>query len=73
MIDQETNLAYREHGLFWDFHDETVGDTKVRYWDGNYKGLDDFLKDYDNRDLFVKFLVDTAKKQISLQNYLQNK
>lgn len=52
------------HPLIWDYDEKKL-------WKGNFKGLDDFLLEYDSRDKFIAYLLKTAEKPLKLQKYFQ--
>lgn len=53
------------HPLTWDF-------TKDGYWKEQYKGLDDFLLEYNDRDKFLNYIQSKAQKSLDLQKYFAN-
>lgn len=50
------------HHLTWDF-------AQDRYWNKQYKGLDDFLLEYDDRDKFISYIIAKAEKNLKMQKY----
>lgn len=48
------------HSLDWDINSNSE-------WLGTYKGLDDFLLDYQDKDKFLMYLLSKSKKHLALQ------
>lgn len=53
---------YPTYPLVWDMDENGM-------WNGNYKGLDDFLLAYDKKDLFISYIKDKAEKENKLFHY----
>ena len=66
-----TEFKIPSHKLTWDITDTNNEDDFTKYlWNGNLKGLDDFLLDYSKKDKFLNYLFATSKKQLKLLNFL---
>ncbi len=52
------------HSLTWDF-------DKEGFWKDNFKGLDDFLNEYNNKDLFIKYLLRKSSQELEMFEYLK--
>lgn len=50
------------HPLTWDI-------DKEKMWNGKYKGLDDFLAEYEFRDKFLAYILAKANKNLQLKKY----
>lgn len=57
-----TDHNYPTYPLIWDMDENGM-------WNGNYKGLDDFLLAYDRKDLFVSYIREKAEKENKLFHY----
>jgi hypothetical protein len=58
------------HSLTWDTAKLPVRDELLPFWAGEYKGLDDFLLEYSNKDIFSDYLIRRADMDLGLKNYL---
>lgn len=56
----EYNLPY--HNMKWDVTEDK--------WNGEYKGLDDFLFDYPYREKFLAYIQNMSKKELGLRHFL---
>lgn len=59
---EEYNIGV--HSLTWDT-------TKDGYWNGNYKGLDDFLRDYPQKDKFLSYILAKAQTTLNMKSYFE--
>ena len=57
-----TDFKMDSHDMRWDMTDNL--------WNGKYKGLDDFLLDYEDRDKFSDYCLKLAKKNKELKAIL---
>lgn len=53
------------HSLKWDFDSEG-------FWKENYKGLDDFLLEYQDKERFISYVESKGNKSLALQKYLNS-
>ena len=61
------NMGIAVSPLKWDFNEKL-------HWNGNYKGIDDFLLVYGRKNIeerFIPFLINKADKQLKIINYLK--
>ena len=58
-----SEYALDSHDLKWD--------TKGRFWNGNLKGLDDFLLDYEDKNRFVQYIEGLAEDDLKMRAFLK--
>lgn len=58
-----SEFSLDSHDLRWD--------TRGRFWNGNIKGLDDFLLSYEDKDRFVQYIEQMAKDDLKMREFLK--
>ncbi|MBO4847225.1 MAG: hypothetical protein J5525_13150 [Lachnospiraceae bacterium] len=59
----EDEYGFKTHPLRWDF------DPKTEKWNGNIKGLDDFLVEYKDTEKFLNYIITKGKKYTDMMKF----
>jgi hypothetical protein len=62
LLQKIEELGFMSHSLKWDY-------DKDGLWKGTFKGLDDFLLDYKDRDVFVRYLSKKQEERCKIVKY----
>ncbi len=61
LCEKVSQLGFSVHRLTWDT------DSSRKFWNGKYKGLDDFLCEYDKPEVFTAYVVKKARNLLALR------